>query len=459
MPDNNVEVCILAAGMGTRMRSSRPKVMQSLAGRPLLAHLLDTLEVLKPSRIHVVVGEGSGHIQAAFHNVKNVNWVMQAERLGTGHAVLQAATHFSPTSRVIMLLGDAPLVSIETLTALMQLDCDLGVLTVDLDDPCNYGRILRDAEGNLTAIVEERNATVEQKSIREINTGGMVAKVALLKQWLAGLDNNNDQQEYLLTDIVAIAASAGCVVSAYKTSEVTEVTGINTFEQLALMERALQGRNALKLMEQGVHIVDPSRFDLRGEVVTGKDIVIDINVILEGKVELADGVTIGANCIIKDSRIGENTVIKPNSVIDETIVEADCSVGPFARLRPGTHLKKAVAIGNFVEVKKSTLGEGSKASHLAYLGDSTIGTSVNIGAGTITCNYDGVSKHETHIEDNVFVGSNTSLVAPVTIGEGSTIGAGSTITRDVECHVLAVGRGRQKIISHWQRPAGNRSEK
>ncbi len=263
----------------------------------------------------------------------------------------------------------------------------------------------------------------------------------------------------MLTDIVAIATNAGCEVSAYKTSEVMEVTGINTFEQLASLEKEHQGGNARKLMEQGVHIIDPSRFDLRGEVKVGKDIVIDINVILEGKVALADGVTIGANCIIKDSKIGRNTVIKPNSVIDETIVEADCSVGPFARLRPGTHLKAAVAVGNFVEVKKSTLGEGSKASHLAYLGDSTIGTSVNIGAGTITCNYDGVNKHETHIGDNVFVGSNASLVAPVTIGEGSTIGAGSTITRDVEGNVLAVGRGRQKIISHWQRPVKKPAEK
>ncbi len=459
MPDKNIEVCILAAGLGTRMHSSRPKVMQRLAGRPLLAHLLDTLDVLEPAKIHLVIGEGSDLIQAAFAESKNVNWVMQTERLGTGHAVAQAAEYFSATSKVIILLGDAPLISVETLTALVQLDCDLGVLTVDVDDPGDYGRIIRDAQGNLTAIVEERDASVEQKVIREINTGSMVAKVSLLKQWLTSLDNKNDQKEYLLTDIVAIAAGAGCRVAAYKTPEVMEVTGINTFEQLASLEREHQGRNARNLMRQGVHIVDPSRFDLRGEVVAGKDIVIDINVILEGKVELADGVTIGANCIIKDSKIGENTVIKPNSVIDDAIVEADCSVGPFARLRPGTHLKKAVAIGNFVEVKKSTLGEGSKASHLAYLGDATIGTSVNIGAGTITCNYDGVSKHETHIEDNVFVGSNASLVAPVTIGEGSTIAAGSTITRDVECHVLAVGRGRQKIISHWQRPSAKRSEK
>jgi bifunctional UDP-N-acetylglucosamine pyrophosphorylase / glucosamine-1-phosphate N-acetyltransferase len=452
MPEKNIEVCILAAGMGTRMRSSRPKVMQKLAGRPLLAHLLDTVDLLKPSRIHIVVGEGSDLVQAAFPGAGNVNWVMQAERLGTGHAVLQAAEHFSPDSHMVILLGDAPLLSIGTLTGLTQLDCDLGVLTVDMDDPRNYGRIIRDSDGNLTAIVEERDATDDQKLVREINTGAMVAKVSLLRQWLSRLNNNNDQQEYLMTDIIEIASSSGSKVSAFKTPEVMEVTGINTFEQLASLEKEHQIQNARDLMARGVQIVDPTRFDLRGKVNVGKDIAIDINVILEGNVDLGDGVSIGANCIIKDSRIGKNSVIKPNSVIDDAVVESDCSVGPFARLRPGTRLKNSVAVGNFVEVKKSTLGEGSKASHLAYLGDSTIGASVNIGAGTITCNYDGVDKWQTHIKDNVFVGSNSSLVAPVTIGEGSTIGAGSTITRDVESDVLAIGRGRQKIITNWQKP-------
>lgn len=453
MPDQNIEVCILAAGMGTRMHSSRPKALQKLSGRPLLGHIFDTIEMLGAVRVHVVVGQEADQIIDAFPDVINVNWVMQDERLGTGHAVMQAASHFSIDSRVLILLSDAPLISVETLKAMLQLDCDLGVLSVDMDNPFNYGRILRDAGANVTAIVEERDATDQQKKIQEINTGSMVADAALLRNWLSKLDCNNDQSEYLLTDIVAIAAADNCAVSTLKTEEAMEVAGINTFEQLSSLEKEFQLKNAQDLMKKGVHIIDPSRFDLRGEVIVGRDVVIDINVILEGKVELADGVVVGPNCIIKDSKIGANTTIKANSLIDETVIETDCNVGPFARLRPGTHLKKEVAVGNFVEVKKSTLGEGSKASHLAYLGDSTIGSSVNIGAGTITCNYDGVDKHETHIGNNVFVGSNSSLVAPVTIGEGSTIGAGSTITRDVEKGVLAIGRGKQKIITPWQRPS------
>lgn len=452
MPDQQIEVCILAAGMGSRMHSSHPKVLQKLAGRPLLGHILDTLALLDSVRVHVVIGQEADQVRQAFLNRENVNWVIQEERRGTGHAVMQAASYFSADSRVLILLGDAPLISIETVDAMLKLDCDLGILSVDVEDPYNYGRILRDAGANVIAIVEERDATEQQKKIREINTGGMVASARLLKDWLSKLNCNNDQGEYLLTDIVALAAKGNCVVTAYKAREAMEVAGINTFEQLASLESELQLKNARDLMAKGVHIIDPSRFDLRGEVIVGKDVVIDINVIIEGKVELADGVTIGPNCVIKDSRIGANSTIKANSLIDETIIDTNCSVGPFSRLRPGTHLKNEVAVGNFVEVKKSTLGEGSKASHLAYLGDSTIGRAVNIGAGTITCNYDGVNKYETHIGDNVFVGSNSSLVAPVMIGEGTTIGAGSTITRDVEPGVLAIGRGKQKIITNWQRP-------
>lgn len=460
MPAENIEVCILAAGMGSRMHSRRPKALQILAGRPLLGHIFRSLEklnatlnvTLNVTRVHVVIGQQADLIRAAFPDEKNVNWVIQEERLGTGHAVMQAGHHFCDDSRVLILLGDAPLVSVTTLKAMLQLDCDLGILSVDMDDPHHYGRIIRDADGNVTEIVEERDATAKQKEIREINTGGMVAKSGLLKDWLSELDCENDQGEYLLTDIVAIATRNKCTVKTFKTREAMEVAGINTFEQLAFLDKEFQLKNARNLMQQGVHIIDPARFDLRGEVIVGKDVVIDINVILEGDVELADGVVIGPNCVIKDSKIGANTTIKANSLIDETIIEENCNVGPFARLRPGTHLKNEVGVGNFVEVKKSTLGEGTKASHLAYLGDSTIGSHVNIGAGTITCNYDGVSKHETHIGDDVFVGSNSSLVAPVMIGEGSTIGAGSTITRDVERDVLAIGRGRQKIVSHWQRP-------
>ena len=452
MENDNIEVCILAADMGSRMRSSRPKALQLLGGRPLLEHLLDTVDSLNPSRIHVVIGQEAQQIRDAFSGRDNINWVLQEERLGSGHAVMQAVDQFSDDSKVLILLGDAPLVKRDTLDAMLQLDCDLGVLTVDQENPFNYGRIIRDDADNVLAIIEERDATDEQRKITEINTGGMVANSKGLKQWLGELSCDNDQGEYLLTDIVSIAAKLACSVSTHKTTDTIEVTGINTFSQLSSLEREFQFSNASILMEQGVHIIDPYRFNQRGTVIVGRDILIDINVVLEGRVELADGVSIGPNCIIKDSIIGANTIIKADSILDETVTEAECSVGPFARLRPGTMLKHKVAVGNFVEVKKSTLGEGTKASHLSYLGDSTIGSAVNIGAGTITCNYDGVNKFETHIGNDVFVGSNSSLVAPVTISEGVTIGAGSTITKDVEADVLAIGRGRQKIISNWQRP-------
>ncbi len=447
-----IEICILAAGMGSRMRSSRPKVLQRLAGRPLLQHLLDTVNELDPLSVHVVIGQEAQQVQSAFADRENINWVLQEERLGTGHAVMQAADGFSPDSKVLILLGDAPLVSVDTLRSMLALECDLGVLTVDQEDPFNYGRIIRDSDGKVLAIVEERDATDEQRQIREINTGGMVVDAVQLAEWLTHLNCDNDQKEYLMTDVVSIASEQGCKVAGHKTSDVVEVMGINTFAQLSELERRFQIRNAQSLMDQGVHIIDPSRFDQRGRVTTGKDVMIDLNVILEGDVVIGDGVQIGPNCTIKDSVIGANSVIKANSVLDEVIIEDDCSVGPFARLRPGTHLKHKVAVGNFVEVKKSTLGEGSKASHLTYLGDSTIGASVNIGAGTITCNYDGVNKFETHIGDGVFVGSNSSLVAPVKIGQGATIGAGSTITKNVEPAVLAIGRGRQSVITSWQRP-------
>ncbi len=448
----NIEICILAAGMGSRMRSGRPKVLQQLAGRPLLQHLLDTVEQLNPLSVHVVVGQEARQVESTFAHQDKINWILQKERLGTGHAVMQAVDSFSQGSTVLVLLGDAPLVSLVTLRSMLALDCDLGILTVDQQDPFNYGRIIRNDEGKVLAIVEERDATDKQRQIKEINTGGMVADAALLKEWLKHLNCDNDQKEYLMTDIVSIAAKSGYSVAGYKTDDAMEVTGINTFTQLGALERQFQLRNAQHLMDQGVHIIDPSRFDQRGKVKAGKDVRIDLNVILEGDVEIGDGVQIGPNCTIKDSVIGANSVIKANSVLDEVVIEEECSVGPFARLRPGTHLKMKVAVGNFVEVKKSTLGEGSKASHLSYLGDSTIGASVNIGAGTITCNYDGVNKFETHIGDGVFVGSNSSLVAPVKIGEGATIGAGSTITRNVEPDVLAIGRGRQSIITSWQRP-------
>ncbi len=446
------EICILAAGMGTRMRSTRPKVLQLLAGRPLLSHLLDTVSDLEPSSIHVVIGQEADQIMSACPDIDNVHWVIQAERLGTGHAVMQAAPDLASGSRVVILLGDAPLISQATIRALLALRCDLGILSVDMDDPFNYGRIIRDGNRGVTAIVEERDASDEERLIREINTGCMVADADKLRGWLKKLDRDNDQGEYLLTDIVSIAADEGARVVAHKASDVMEVTGINNFEQLAALERNYQLREAKRLMAEGVHIVDPARFDSRGRIEAGRDVRIDVNVILEGEVILGDGVEIGSNCVIRNCTIGARTRIHPNTVMEDATIDEDCKVGPFARIRPGTRLENTVAVGNFVEVKKSTLGEGSKASHLAYLGDSTIGSGVNIGAGTITCNYDGVNKFQTRIGDNVFVGSNSSLVAPVTIGEGSTIGAGSTITKDVEPDVLALGRGRQTIISNWKKP-------
>lgn len=455
MPDSNrnkLVACILAAGMGTRMRSSIPKVLHTLAGKPILGHLLETVGRIGVDEIHVVIGRQGEDIQRAFPGCANIRWVFQTEQLGTGHAVNQAMPDIEPDARVLILLGDAPLVTAETLSRLANADCDLGILTVELDDPSNYGRILRSPAGGVERIVEERDADEEEKRIREINTGVMVARADLLESWLARLDTNNDQNEYLLTDIVSIAANDGKKVHGIKTGDPDEVKGINDFAQLAHLERVCQSRQAEALMKDGVRIVDPARFDLRGDLQVGHDVTIDVNNIFEGQNVIGNNVVIGANCTIRDSRIGDNCVIKPNCVIEESVIDEGCSIGPYARLRPGTELAREVAIGNFVEVKKSKIGPGSKASHLAYLGDTTIGREVNIGAGTITCNYDGVNKFETRIDDFVFVGSNTALVAPVTIGEGATIGAGSTITRNVDKGVLAIGRGRQKSIENWKRP-------
>lgn len=444
-----LHVCILAAGIGSRMKSDNPKVLQTLGGRSLLARLLDKVAVLQPAATHVVVGQGADLVKNACGG--DVNWVRQEKRLGTGHAVQQVAPHLDPDARVLILLGDAPLIEVDTMRAMLEVDADLAVLTVNMDNPYNYGRILRRGD-QVVAIVEEVDATTEQRSIKEINTGVMAAKARCLIDWLSRLDNNNAQQEYLLTDIVKHANEASAKVAGYIADDPIEVTGVNTFTQLAALERALQMKTAEELMEAGVRVMDPGRLDIRGNLKAGKGVVLDINVIIEGEVELGDDVTIGPHCVVRDSRIGNGSIIKANSVVEEATVGNDCSVGPFARLRPGAELADEVAVGNFVEIKKSKLGKGTKASHLAYLGDATIGEDVNIGAGTITCNYDGENKHETHIGDAAFIGSNSSLVAPVKIGPGSTIGAGSTITKDVDSQVLALGRGKQKQIANWQRP-------
>ena len=447
----SLEICILAAGVGSRMRSDKPKVLQTLAGKPLLEHLFETVSSFSPTRIHVVVGQGSEKIKAKFSDRTDINWVYQAERKGTGHAMQQAAKGLDLDSRVIILLGDAPLVKKLTLDELTSVDADLTVLTVDMPDPYNYGRILRQ-DSRVLEIIEEKDANDQQRSIKEINSGVMVADAAKLVSWLNQLTDDNAQKEFLLTDIVRYANNEGSVVKAYKTDDPVEVTGINTFTQLARLERTLQRLKALELTDQGVQLMDPERIDVRGNLTVGRGVSIDVNSIFEGEITIGDDVVIGPNCVITDSQIGIGSVIKANSVLEQTIVGDHCSVGPFARLRPGSELADQVAVGNFVEIKKSKLGKGSKASHLTYLGDSSIGAGVNIGAGTITCNYDGANKYQTYIGEGAFIGSNSSLVAPLNIGAGATIGAGSTITKDVDPNVLALGRGKQKSIANWQRP-------
>lgn len=447
-----LEITILAAGVGSRMRSNKPKVLQTLSGRTILEYLLAAADSLKPTAIHLVVGHGAEMVRSAVAHRSDINVVVQSERRGTGHAMQQVAPHLQDKSRILMLLGDCPLIQPATLKALCGTAADLAVLTVEMDDPFGYGRIVRVPSGDIKAIVEEKDASDAEKQIREINTGVMAADAASLKYWLNQLTDDNAQQEYLLTDIVRHATTGGSPVTACLTENPLEVTGVNTYVQLAELERALQKQRATDLMLQGVQLMDPARLDIRGEVRAGPGVMIDINVILEGKVDLGEDVTIGPNCVIKDAVIEAGSEIRANTIIDGALVGAGSIVGPFARLRPGAELARSVHIGNFVEVKKSRLGEGTKANHLAYLGDATIGADVNVGAGTITCNYDGVNKHETRIGDGAFIGTNASLVAPVEIGAGSTVGAGSTITKNVEPEVLAVSRSKQVAVSNWQRP-------
>jgi len=447
-----LEITILAAGVGSRMRSNKPKVLQTLSGRTILEYLLAAADSLKPNAIHLVVGHGAQMVRSAVAHRSDINVVVQSERRGTGHAMQQVAPHLQDKSRILMLLGDCPLIQPATLKALCGAAADLAVLTVEMDDPFGYGRIVRAPSGEITAIVEEKDASDAEKQIREINTGVMAAEAASLKYWLNQLTDDNAQQEYLLTDIVRHATTGGSPVTACLTENPLEVTGVNTYVQLAELERALQKQRATDLMLQGVQLMDPERLDIRGEVRAGPGVMIDINVILEGKVDLGEDVMIGPNCVIKDAVIESGSEIRANTIIDGAQVGAGSIVGPFARLRPGAELARSVHIGNFVEVKKSRLGEGTKANHLAYLGDATIGADVNVGAGTITCNYDGVNKHETRIGDGAFIGTNASLVAPVEIGAGSTVGAGSTITKNVEPEVLAVSRSKQVAVSNWQRP-------
>ncbi|MHB1142064.1 MAG: bifunctional UDP-N-acetylglucosamine diphosphorylase/glucosamine-1-phosphate N-acetyltransferase GlmU [Sulfuricaulis sp.] len=447
-----LEIVILAAGQGKRMYSDMPKVLHGLAGKPLLGHVLDTAHALKPAAIHVVYGHGGEQVRAAFPQA-GVHWVHQAEQKGTGHAVAQAMPKVADPATVLVLYGDVPLIRPQTLQELLATaGSGLALLTAELDDPGAYGRILRDKSGHVIRIVESKDASPEEARVREVNTGFLAAPAAKLRKWLAGLKNHNAQGEYYLTDIISMAVAEQVAIATHAPRDLSEILGVNSKPELAQLERMYQKQQAEKLMQQGVTLRDPARLDVRGELTCGRDVVIDVNVIFEGKVTLGDRVQVGPNNVIRDSRIGSGTVIHPNCVIEQADIGADCRIGPFARLRPEAKLAAQVHVGNFVEVKKSEVGEGSKMNHLSYIGDTTIGSGVNIGAGTITCNYDGANKHRTVIGDNVFVGSNTALVAPVTVGAGATIGAGSVITKEAPPGELTLTRAPQMTKPGWKRP-------
>ncbi|EGN76079.1 UDP-N-acetylglucosamine diphosphorylase/glucosamine-1-phosphate N-acetyltransferase [Idiomarina sp. A28L] len=457
MPSPVLNVVVLAAGKGTRMRSNLPKVLHPVAQKPMVQHVLDTALLVGAQQLQLVYGHGAEQLQAhlaEFSEQQGVTWVEQAEQLGTGHAVQQTIPNISDNDTVLILYGDVPLTRPETLQNLLAAKADnaLALLTVTLPDPSGYGRIVRDNQGKITGIVEHKDANEHQRAITEVNTGMMAADGKALKRWLSQLDNNNVQGEYYLTDIVAMAASEGVHIASSQPTEIAEVEGANNRVQLAALERAYQQRKAEELMIAGATLLDPARIDVRGNVSVGEDVVIDINVVLEGNVSIGDGAVIEPNCVIRDSQIGAGARIKANSVLEGARVGENAQVGPFARLRPGTELAKGAAVGNFVEIKKSYLGEGAKAGHLSYIGDTSVGANANIGAGTITCNYDGVNKHKTEIGAGAFIGSNSSLVAPVSIGENATTGAGSVVTVNVADGELAVGRAKQRNISGWKRP-------
>ena len=450
----NIKSIILAAGKGSRMRSDLPKVMHKIGGKSMLHHVIDTCKKVESEAIVVVVGH---HSDIVINSVDDstVSWVHQNEQLGTGHAVIQAIPSINDDDVVLIAYGDVPLVRPETLKPLCETigEYDFALLTTKLDNPTGYGRIVRDAtDHSITEIVEEKDATDEIRKISEVNTGIVAAKGKQLKRWLSMLTSDNAQKEYYLTDCVAHAVSDGAAITSVLCMDPVEIQGVNNRQQQAELERGYQVRKADALMVAGATLFDPQRVDVRGDVTVGKDVSIDINAVFIGTVHLSDGVSIEANCVIKDSSIGANTTVKPNSVIQDADIGGACDIGPFARIRPGTVLKDGAKIGNFVEIKKSTVGEGSKVSHLSYIGDTEMGSNVNIGAGTITCNYDGINKFKTAIGNDVFVGSDTQLIAPVTISEGSTIGAGSTISKDTPEHTLTLSRSEQVSVAHWKRP-------
>ncbi len=448
-----LRVVILAAGKGTRMRSDLPKVLHKVANKPMVEHVIDTARSLKPEAINLIYGHGGEQLQKTIQG-EDLTWVEQREQLGTGHAVQQVIPYLKDDEKVVILYGDVPLLTESTLIKLLTATqtTELGLLTMTLDDPNGYGRIVRNTAKQVTGIVEQKDANAGQLAIQEVNTGIMIADGAKLKAWLENLSNDNAQKEYYLTDIVAMAAEQGVTIATAQPDATYEVEGANNRQQLAQLERAFQRRQADELMTQGVTLIDPARFDCRGKLTVGNDVTFDINVVIEGDVTIGNNVTVEPNCVIKDATIGDNTVIRANSHIEGAAVAKNCKVGPFARLRPGAELADEAQVGNFVEMKKSRLGKGSKASHLTYLGDAQVGEYANIGAGTITCNYDGVNKFLTEIGNGAFIGSNSSLVAPVKIGNNATVGAGSVVTREVADEELAVARGKQRNISGWQRP-------
>jgi len=448
-----LSIIILAAGQGTRMRSGMPKVLHGLGGRPLLAHVIETARTLDSTDIHVVIGHGAEQVQSAFQD-PDIHWVVQEQQLGTGHAVAQVMPAIADDHNVLVMYGDVPLVSAATLEPLCVTAEQgfVGLLTAELEDPTGYGRILHHADGSISGIVEEKDASVTQRAIAEINTGFMAAPAGRLRHWVGALDNDNAQGEFYLTDVIARAVTNGVSVRGISAVNLEEVLGINDRAQLAMQERCYQQRQATRCMRDGVTLIDPARFDLRGHLTTGEDVVVDVNVVLEGEVTLGDRVTIGPNVMLRDTRIGNDVSILANCVIEDADIGNGSRIGPFARLRPEVRLADNTRVGNFVEIKKSDIGSGSKINHLSYIGDATLGRDVNIGAGTITCNYDGAYKHRTMIGDKVFIGSNTQLVAPVEVQDGATIGAGSVITRDAPANELTLSRAPQQTRTGWKRP-------
>lgn len=448
-----LDIAILAAGKGSRMKSNLPKVLHKVAGMPMVQHVLNTAKALPDAKLHLIVGHEGEKVSAECQKF-SANIVWQNDPQGTGDALRRVAPHLQANGSTLTLYGDVPLIKAKTLEAMTALSSPntLVLLTIALENPTGYGRIVRNGQGRVMAIVEQKDASAEELLINEVNTGILLAPNEHLQKWLAALTNNNAQGEYYLTDIIAMAARDGVDIVTVHPENEAEVAGVNDRIQLAALEREWQHQHAMELMKNGATLLDPARIDVRGELITGQDVIIDINCIFEGNVVLGNNVEIGANCHLKNCKIGDGTIIKSNTLIEDSVIGKQCDIGPFARLRPGTQLANKAKIGNFVETKKAIIGEGSKVNHLSYIGDTEMGAGVNVGAGTITCNYDGVNKHLTQVADNVFIGSNSSLVAPVEIGKGATIAAGSTVTRNVEANQLVLARSRQTQKDNWARP-------